>query len=33
MLDEEEKNASASDQKKRMWIHKYLRSRESEGKY
>jgi hypothetical protein len=33
MLDEEEKNAALSDKKKRMWVHKYSRSRKSEGSY
>jgi hypothetical protein len=33
MLDEEEKNASLSDKKKRMWFHKCFRSRKSEGEY
>jgi hypothetical protein len=33
MLDEEEKNASLSDKKKRMWVHKCFRSRKSEGEY
>jgi len=33
MLDEEEKNASLSDKMKRMWIHKCVRSRKSEGEY
>jgi len=33
MLDEEEKNASVSDKKKRMWVHKCFRSRKSEGEY
>jgi len=33
MLDEEEKNAALSDKKKRMWVHKCLRSRKSEGEY
>ena len=33
MLDEEEKNASLSDKKKRMWVHKYFRSRKWEGEY
>jgi hypothetical protein len=31
MLDEEEKNASLSDKKMCMWIHKCFRSRKSEG--
>ena len=31
MLDEEEKNASLSDKKKRMWVHKCFRNRKSEG--
>jgi hypothetical protein len=33
MLDEEEKNAALSDKKKRMWVHKCLRSKKSEGEY
>jgi hypothetical protein len=33
MLDEEEKNASLSDKKKRKWVHKCFRSRKSEGEY
>jgi len=33
MLDEEEKNASLSDKKKRMWVRKCFRSRKSEGEY
>jgi hypothetical protein len=33
MLDEEEKNAALSDEKKRMWVHKCFRSRKSEGEY
>jgi hypothetical protein len=33
MLDEEEKNASLGDKKKRMWVHKCFRSRKSEGEY
>jgi hypothetical protein len=33
MLDEEEKNASLSDKKKHMWVHKCFRSRKSEGEY
>ena len=33
MLDEEEKTASVSDKKKRMWVHKCFRSRKSEGEY
>jgi len=33
MLDEEEKNASVSDKKKRMLIRKCFRSRKSEGEY
>jgi hypothetical protein len=33
MLDEEEKNVALSDKKKRMWVHKYSRSRKSEGEY
>jgi hypothetical protein len=33
MLDEEEENASVSDKKKRMWVHKCFRSRKSEGEY
>jgi len=33
MLDEEEKNASLSDKKKRMWVHKCFRNRKSEGEY
>jgi hypothetical protein len=33
MLDEEEKNAALSDKKKRMWFHKFFRSRKSEGEY
>jgi len=32
-LDEEEKNASLSDKKKHMWVHKCFRSRKSESKY
>jgi len=32
MLDEE-KNASLSDKKKHMWVHKCFRSRKSEGEY
>jgi len=31
MLDEEEKNAALSDKKKRVWVHKCIRSRKSEG--
>jgi hypothetical protein len=31
MFDEEEKNASLSDKKKRMWVHKCFRNRKSEG--
>jgi hypothetical protein len=31
MLDEEEKNAALSDKKKRMWVHKCVRNRKSEG--
>jgi hypothetical protein len=31
MLDEEEKNASLGDKKKRMWVHKCFRSRKSES--
>jgi hypothetical protein len=33
MLDEEEKNSSLSDKKKRMWVHKCFRNRKSEGEY
>jgi len=33
MLDEEEKNASLSDKKKRMWVHKCFRNRKSEDEY
>jgi hypothetical protein len=33
MLDGEEKKAALSDKKKRMWVHKCLRSRKSEGEY
>jgi len=33
MLDEEEKNASLSDKKKRMWGHECFRNRKSEGEY
>jgi hypothetical protein len=33
ILNEEEKNAALSDEKKRMWVHKCVRSRKSEGKY
>jgi hypothetical protein len=33
MFDEEEKNVSLSDKKKRMWVHKCFRSRKSESKY
>jgi hypothetical protein len=33
MLDEEEKNVSQSDKKKRLWVHKCFRSRKSEGEY
>ena len=33
MLDEEEKNASLSDKKKLMWVHKCFRSRKSQGEY
>jgi hypothetical protein len=33
MLDEEQKSAALSDEKKRMWVHKCFRSRKSEGKY
>jgi hypothetical protein len=32
-LDEEKKNASVSDKKKHMWVHKCFRSRKSEGEY
>jgi len=30
MLDEVEKNAALSDNKKRLWVHKCFRSRKSE---
>jgi hypothetical protein len=33
MLDEEEKNAALSDKKKRMWVHKCVGNRKSEGEY
>jgi hypothetical protein len=33
MLDEEEKNASVSDKKKRVWVHRCFRNRKSEGEY
>jgi hypothetical protein len=33
MLDEEEKNASLCDKKKRVWIHKCVRSRKSDGSF
>jgi hypothetical protein len=33
MLDEEEKNTSLSNKKKRMWVHKCFRNRKSEGEY
>jgi hypothetical protein len=33
MLDEEEKNTSVSDKKKRMWVHKCFRNRKSEDEY
>jgi hypothetical protein len=34
MLDEKKKkSASASDKKKRMWVHRCFRSRKSEGEY
>jgi hypothetical protein len=33
LLDEEEKNAALSDKKKRMWVHKCFRNRQSEGEY
>jgi len=33
MSDEEEKNASLSDKRKRMWVRKCVRSRKSEGEY
>jgi hypothetical protein len=33
VLDEEEKNVSQSDEKKRMWVHKCFRNRKSEGEY
>jgi len=33
MLDEEEKNASLSDKKKRIWVHTCFRNRKSEGEY
>jgi hypothetical protein len=33
MLNEEEKNASVSDKKKHVWVHKCFRSRKSEGEY
>jgi len=33
MLDEEEKNASLSDKKKRVWVRKCFRSKKSEGEY
>jgi hypothetical protein len=33
MLDEEEKNATLSDKKKRMWVHKCFGNRTSEGEY
>jgi len=31
--DKEEKNASLSDKRKRMWVRKCFRSRKSEGEY
>jgi hypothetical protein len=33
MLDDEEKNVSFSDKKKRMWVDKCFRSRKSKGVY
>jgi hypothetical protein len=33
LIDEEEKNASVSDKKKRTWVHKCFRNRKSEGEY
>jgi IS1 family transposase len=33
MLDEEENNASLSDEEKRMWVHKCFRNRKSEVEY
>ena len=33
MLDEEDKDASLTDKKKRMWVQKCFRSRKSEGEY
>jgi hypothetical protein len=33
MLDEEEKNASLSDKKKRTWVHECFRNKKSEGEY
>ena len=33
MLDEKGENAALSDRKKRMWVHKFSRSRKSEGEY
>jgi len=33
MLDEEEKNVTLSDKKKRMWVHKCIRSWKSEGSF
>jgi hypothetical protein len=33
MVDEEEKIAALSDEKKRVWVHKCFRSRKSEGDY
>jgi len=33
MLDEEERNVSLGDKKKRMWVRKCFRNRKSEGEY
>jgi hypothetical protein len=33
MLEEEEKNATLSDKKKRMWVQKCFRNRKSQGEY
>ena len=33
MLDEEEKNSALSDKKKCLWVHKFFRTRKSEGEY
>jgi hypothetical protein len=33
VLDDEEINATLSDKKKHMWVHKIFRSRNSKGEY